>query len=590
MSWTLEYHGDERSLEAWGLGQLKRTRLNQGRDIVSFCEVSGRADIAERFAPESTITIRYGGVVWFQGVVVKAPGYGTFRGEGHHYELAGPWWYLENLIFQQSWAEALDVKSAESALTSVYKGRVILGQGPDGMPLSLHGQIEEIVRYAAEQGVPISLGTIDTDLVFPMDETKDLSCAEALTRVLRWEPGAVVWFDYTVGPHPAMHVSTRATMPDRTLAMEDLTRIDITPREDLRVPAVVLKYEKLHAADGVSWTTTEVDAHPETATGRELKALVLTIELDGLRGQCLQQPIRVEKIDEMNPAWWRDHLPGLANVKLEDIEITSAVRTSKLRSELVSGTIASWMPCEVEEDVVRARISYETPHETVIDRDVAVRIHATDAETQVYEHMVSLEEAEVTPVGLAKSLYEATSVLAYDGFIELETCEVDLNPYLGAVLNICGGRPEWAGMRAVIQELREDVDRGKMRVRFGPAKHLGPDDLVELLRVNRRRRATRRAGVRTRGRASGAAALEQGTHGRLDNAHAGPGQRSRVILSDPEHPDRTIELDVGVISKDITVALRHEPVSDNGILKSRLILASDPFLPSFSHEYKGAKR
>ena len=72
---------------------------------------------------------------------------------------------------------------------------------------------------------------------------------------------------------------------------------------------------------------------------------------------------------------------------------------------------------------------------------------------------------------------------------------------LGNALNLTGGRTEWASMAAPVQTVTESVDEGRTEIGFGPPAHLSPQDLVELLRGTRRRRASRRGngGERTTG-------------------------------------------------------------------------------------------
>jgi hypothetical protein len=578
MNWTLEYQGCIRTLADWGLSALKRRRLNQGRDTLSFIESGRSVDAPPLFAPETPVTIRCNDTVYFRGIVVRAPGIGQRACEARRYELAGPWWYLENLIFQQAWAEAVDVNNPDSLTEPVFKGRVILGQNAAGKPISLRDQVEEIITYASDLGAPIALGTIDPDLTFPMDETRDLTCAEALTRILRWAPDAVVWFDYSREENACLNVSTRKTMRDIMLPMGGVKAIELTPRHDLKVPAVVLKYEKKHVENGASWTTTERDAFPETATGGELKALVLTVELDGMRAQLLRQKVKVEAIHHEHPHWWQRHIPSLDGVR--HLTIKQATRTSALPNELIEGSVAGWMRRQVEEDVVRALVSYETDDRSVVDREVTVRLNATDASTFTYQRLLSEEPDESAPFGLARQLYDAVNVLQYDGFVELESDEIEPQGFLGGLLSFSESTPEYAQMRAVIQEVRDDVDCGRTWIRFGPPKHLGADDLVELMRVNRRRRATRHASVRSSGRVDKQGGLlEQATHARLDNTDSGGGAYKRLVIVDPTNTERAIELDVASIPKDLRIALKQEMVCVNGELKARLVLASDPFWP-----------
>jgi hypothetical protein len=114
------------------------------------------------------------------------------------------------------------------------------------------------------------------------------------------------------------------------------------------------------------------------------------------------------------------------------------------------------------------------------------------------------------PAGLAQALLDAVGILAYDGFVELTEEECSGLAAPGALLNLSGGRAEWATMAAQVQRVEEWVDLGRTRVTVGPGKHLGHADLAELLRVNSQRRLSFRLTERTTGRATGNAAQVQG--------------------------------------------------------------------------------
>ena len=61
---------------------------------------------------------------------------------------------------------------------------------------------------------------------------------------------------------------------------------------------------------------------------------------------------------------------------------------------------------------------------------------------------------------------------------------------LGTVLNLVGGRAEWATMNALLQEILDDLDQGHTTLKFGPPGHLTLQDLMEQLRANRTRAAS----------------------------------------------------------------------------------------------------
>jgi hypothetical protein len=94
-------------------------------------------------------------------------------------------------------------------------GRVILGadpvtynpENPQANRITTGAQIRAIVEWAIEKGAALQIGSISDGILAPTEEASDLTCAEAITRLCRWTPGAVVWFDYSVSP-AAFHFTT----------------------------------------------------------------------------------------------------------------------------------------------------------------------------------------------------------------------------------------------------------------------------------------------------------------------------------------------------------------------------------------------
>lgn len=583
MHWTLKYKNTEKTLSQWGLSQLKRHRINQGTDKVSFTHNGASLEHYSLFDPETPIQIYKDHLPWFYGIVTKTPGFATATREDHLYELSGPWWHLENLVYQQTWNESIPINETEDTLRKINTGRVILGQDTQGNSINNGAQITQILQYAIHQEAPLLIGEIEIDVIFPYDETKDITCAEAIKRLLRWSPDAVVWFDYSTQPSPTLHIKRRATIPEANLYLNEnncIKSLNITPRHDLQSPAVVIKYEKIHNTNGQSWMSTEVDAYPPSTTGREFKALVLTVELDGAHSQKIKQDIKTAPIIPESPEWWQKHLPALPPLPPSKIIIKEAKRNGKLPAELISGNISAWMGNDVEEDIIRAKLSYETETEQVIDREVAIRLTTTDASTRVYEKLLSNEYPEPTPVGLAKKLYEAVSALQFDGEVVLENQEVNTATLMGCVLNIFHGNPLWATMRANIQSVKENIDYGRTTITFGPPKHLGPDDLIELLRANRKRQATRNAVRRITGKPSKSTTLEQPTHSRIENTHNGPANFGKLVFVNPHDKTKKIILDANAIKENISLELVEEDYCYNGFLRKRMVLASPPYSPT----------
>ena len=267
--WTLASGGTILSAAQAGVTEILRRRATQSTETCTL-RATGRAfDAAPLFAHGSTVTVRRGGTPWFVGRVTGTPGSGDGASEESAYALSGSWWYLENLVCQQSWS--LRGGAATGTLS-----RLVLGQRLDGTRLTSGQVLAETLQYAIDAGAPFALGVIEPAAFLPLDELRDVTCAEAIRKILRWHPDCVAWFDHATAPLPTFHCRARANLAATTLTVGQppLAAVDsLTARPDLALPAVVLHYE---ANDG---DTLDVltDAAPAGATGREFGALVATI-------------------------------------------------------------------------------------------------------------------------------------------------------------------------------------------------------------------------------------------------------------------------------------------------------------------------
>src|SRR5262249_23488242 len=119
------------------------------------------------------------------------------------------------------------------------------------------------------------------------------------------------------------------------------------------------------------------------------------------------------------------------------------------------------------------------------------------------------------PVGLAKFIYDAISVLQYEGSLTLQEQEVSAPLSIGNCFNLTGGAlAEWSTMAAMVQAVTENIDTGETTVEFGPPRNLSAGELVDLLRVNRLRHVYSGFSMRAAGMpgdASGDVALGQNT-------------------------------------------------------------------------------
>ncbi|MDR2812397.1 MAG: hypothetical protein LBB05_01215 [Puniceicoccales bacterium] len=578
MAWKLSYENDERTLTEWGICDVTRRSVNQSMDTVTFKIPGNTIDTPLPFAPGQVIQIFQDEQLWFTGIVTKTPIYGSAAEEFHRYTLSGPWWYLDNLIYQQIWKEPVNPNDDDSTLGNIRKSHLVLGQDVDGNAITIGEQLCDVIDYvnaALAENVIVLAEDIDLPVHIPFDECKDLSCAEVIRRLLRWIPDTVTFFDYAQAV-PVLHIARRSQLSTLSLAVGDLNEFHFVPRYDLRIQAVVLKFEKTHKSSGKSWKTIEVQRFPTDATGMELQSLVMTIELEGTQSTHIKQDVETELIQIDSETWWRSHLPELNSVS--NFAVQEPAREGTLPNELVSGSIASWMNCNAEEDTVTAKISYETEDEIVHDREVAVKINSTNAQSKTYRSLVSYVGEETVPTNLAENIYQSVSTLSYEGKIRLVRQEIS-GTFLGKIIHMEDGREEWKTMNAVAQTVEEHLDTGEITILLGPPKHLGPDDLSELTKSNRYRFSSRNFHSRHTAEAGGNAYVEQGKYGRIENTSYGPGKMSKLSFSNPANTNRKIFIDTSELDVDVTVCLRQEDVADSGTLKKRYTLSSEPFVP-----------
>jgi hypothetical protein len=93
--------------------------------------------------------------------------------------------------------------------------------------------------------------------------------------------------------------------------------------------------------------------------------------------------------------------------------------------------------------------------------------------------------AEEEPPGLALAYYNSLADLQWEGRVILREVDPAIALKPGVVLNLDGGDTEWATMRAVVQQVTVDVAARTTTVEFGPAEQLGPQDLLDQVRLQK---------------------------------------------------------------------------------------------------------
>jgi hypothetical protein len=550
--WTIKYQGEEQSFEAVGIGRVVRQLVSQGLDTVQFSETIAAMDAAAKFAVGETVQIRRDGVPWFTGRVMQPTRSGSGANECIDHEIYGPWWYLDSLVFQQTW-RAYD--PGVDAVVDQMSSHVFLGQKSDGTAQTTVAQIREALEWGITCGAPFVIGTIDLpDVYVPITEVRDRTCADVVRQMLKWHPDAVTWWDYSAEvPKFCCRCHARMGVVNMALGSTYWGAVKLRPRHDLVVPSVWLKYEVTNTVDGRPVTGLIVDKYPVEKTRPEFGTLFATIQMTGYSTSSTSATLSTINMLGFYPSaaarlwWWRRRLAWLNGSHIVSASVGMATRSGPmaLPRELVDGQIAPWMTgVRSERDTISATIEYRYKDDkgNVLSKSerVSANVIATDAPpgTITYATTTEYTPGESVPDGLAMHLYGAASVLHWDGSLEIGEAEVgtvvasrNIDGFMGRKINLYSGMAEWRTMGAIVQSVWEDLDAGKTRVILGTPGHLGAGDLVELLGVNRTRFPWTNPLTRTAQASPSGNSTVLGQKTGIDNASGGGSCYKKMVMA-----------------------------------------------------------
>ena len=560
--------------------RLRRKLVSQGISTFSFRRPGERVDAAYLFPWGTLIRVFRNGVCIFYGTITQTPSYGSGRAEDRDYVASDPWWNLENLTFQQQWVPPS--YPGANTTNDPYRSHAFLNQWKWNALANNYSrtptdqQIAQVIAYAtaAPSSAPIQLPStpgLIPSMDIPLEEVRDITCAEVIRKQLRWMPDAVSWFDYSTLP-PTLWIQRRANLAAASLAFpvpgtrSPITDIEVNPRYDLYRAAVKISFEQENqivvGGQTQSWFLNTPTVYPPSATGRETTALVATVEMEGFNDKVLTAPINVGAISSPTPGvgaagadlttdgWWLakdETLAGYSHAYLQSLSFSTSngpglpldPTETEYSHELLSGQIAPWSGYVAQTCTVTAVIYYTVNNPAAGDpsggpytgsvsqqgqKTISVKVQMTNAPLgqQTLTALANATAAETLPLTLAQTLYESVGFIPFEGSVTLVERECSGLVGLGNTFNITGSQQtDWDGMNAVVQQIDEDLDTGTTTVKFGPPSHLGAPDLVELLRLNRFRIVyTNPATQIQSAQTPGQPALGQQTA--IENTNAGP--------------------------------------------------------------------
>lgn len=530
------------------------------------------------------------GTIEFQGKRLLHMASGRPGSEAVAYEFGGPWYDIDTTPYQQ---EFLQYTGTPPALTVAYASDVFLFQKADlatllATPQNTGQMITRILQYVLSvvpggEAAPFQIGTIEPATNLNTYQARDLKCSEAILHCLRAHPDCVVQFDYATVP-PTLNIQRRSSLTPKTVTFADGTKhesITLTPRYDLQPRSVVVRFKSPNQSDGQTVVQTTTQKYPTDGPDGGRGVIVQTVDLEGYKVTTVQGKLDCVAFTN-DRTWWQTHFADLKTTRTRRFRIgaqtytdpdlgqsiTLAATTIKDKdgndvslstypNQLRDGaSIASWMklvdgtPVTGVKVTITAEIScvqYDVeasgdPETSTngrllskfLRKQIEAHVTLTNGITGTYSTLSSVESGEAAPSGMAQSIYQALSLLQYQGSFAVveEECATAVRP--GDVLNISGGRSEWAAMKALVQQVAKDYGSGRTTITIGPAAHLSAGDLTQLFLINRRRTSWRNPSVQASGKSNNSDSnAELGDKAPHQNSLPGLKEPSKTTVSAP---------------------------------------------------------
>ncbi len=472
---------------------------------------------------------------------------------------------LEQIVYQQS-----TMAFSNGVLAARKTSRVVLGKTKAGAKISLAKQAKDIIDYAVELGADLRAGTIDIDAEMVFDECRDISCAEALCRVLKWSPSCRLFFDYSGTGTPTVNILKRAALGNVSVETRGglVKKYSAKSRDDLSVNAVSIKYERESSVGGDTYLEFFEDNYPKDAAS-EKKSIVMNVELAGAKSAIESCTVKTQTIRPESKQWWKDHVAYLADI--DDFEIAEYSREGSLGYELVEGCISPAVNCRYERDTVKAQINYADELGSSVSKIFAVKMLTTTAQTGTYTRRTLSQTTEPVPTGLAKAVYLAASPVLYDGFVQIIGGKS--GDFFGKCLRLTSnGTP--VTTETPVYATEENFGENTLNVKFGPSKHLYPDNIVELFRINRCRKTSTLTLDSDSGKISASTSVSISAVPETQASETSA-LYSRMVIKNQDKT-KVIDINSEALSSGETLALRECYVCESGYLAKAKFFMTEP--------------
>jgi len=520
---------------------------------------------------DESMTYKLGGPWWyfenltaevdFKIITAIAPGgaitYATFRST--HFLLN---WNAQNL--RQTTGQIIEEMVKLSITT--------------GAPMQiLPDETRTVINLPGENdGTALCSAGIRSDLYVPLDEVNTISVAECIRKMFRWTPDLVSWFDYTTDPYPTFRCCRHTDMAQVNIDLLDggdvagvsITSATLTPRYDLQRPFVKFIFETTNELNGQSTFLLSYQTYPpspDTTGIGAFRGLEMTVALQGANVHTTDATLTSQVLPVFGVSssadlayikgkcnWFADKTVAALTVnsvsfQQADPNAAPVAFSPTYNYEIVQGGITPWMsqggvPALWDSQIAIFNVDYTLSNgEFTKGHSIQVEIRTTNLNTngirKKFTEVSGTPFSEAVPSNLAQEFYNAVNVLQWDGELkckqdEADWLDLDGAPVgIGCALNI-DDSAQFAGMAATIQQVRVDVDTGKTTVKIGPNRMLTVNDIVDLMRVVRRRLVLLPLSTMTGGTLGGGTSLALADAYPAGKGAAGAGYKPVAVASD----------------------------------------------------------
>lgn len=263
--WKLSYNGTTKTLAAWGIEGAQLSRRNLDVEQLTFVIMVEDIYADPVFPHDALLTLYRGDVVYFVGRVTATPAFAT-GAERQRYVVSNAWERIRRIIYQQQYV----LKTEDfTELVGSWSTRIVLGQDPHGRKITANEQIEAIADFANSVGGGlVTLAEIGEYAIPPLETVRDISCVEAIRRMLAWVPDAVGAFSYDGGV-TTLTIKRRSALTAVNIDLNDKNLVaeisGLNSREDLVPAGVVIIYQTAERDD----SDEEVVTVPSTRETRD---------------------------------------------------------------------------------------------------------------------------------------------------------------------------------------------------------------------------------------------------------------------------------------------------------------------------------